>query len=66
MFKLAAISARLIAAMSQGFGTCVKFDVNLQDFSDHVQRYRAEIAAGLHARFEVAALREKKYSEVRV
>ena len=32
----------------------------LQDFSEHVQRYRDEIAAGLHVLFKVAAaLREK-------
>ena len=44
----------------------MKFDVNLQDFAEHVQRYRGEIAAELHVRFEVAALREKNNSEVHV
>ena len=40
------------------FQTCSNFQV----FSENVQRYRVEIAAGLHVGFDFAALREKNCS----
>ena len=43
MCKLAAISAGLIATISQGFPTCLKTVANLQDFSENKLRYCAEI-----------------------
>ena len=57
--KPAVIWARFIAAIPRGFRTRSKFDINLQDFSENVQRYRNEIADDLHVGFEVAKLLQK-------
>ena len=55
--KLAEISERFMAAISQKFRTCLKLDANLLDFS--------EISASSRLRFEVVALTEKNCREVR-
>ena len=55
------ISARLIAAKSQVFPTCL--NLVARDLSENVQRYRAEIMADvLHVQYEVAVSGEENWS----